>query len=147
MQVIDAHLHLDPRGPHAISHLLTIMDAPLVRKAMLILNTKVEYEALLKDKDCFLSNRDRFWVASGINVHDPDSFQRFETLCEMGVQPKVKIHPRLFRITKGEIDTVVAAVERFDVPIIVDSLYYGEEIAYHILTGRWSWHIAAAFNS
>lgn len=49
----------------------------------------------------------------------------------MGFEPKVKIHPRLFKIKNEDIEFVVEAMEPYNTQIIIDSLYYGSEIDYH----------------
>ena len=129
--MIDAHIHLKPSEEATVTSLLHQMDTNGVKKAMLILNVKDEYDAFMKDFQTYSSNKDRFWIASGINIHETDSYNRFRKLSEKGVNPKVKIHPHLFQIRKDEINEVVKAVEPFNTQIIVDSLYYGCEIEFH----------------
>lgn len=129
--MIDAHIHLNLKDKSPVSDLLFQMDCHEIGKAMLILNVKDEYEAFINDFSSYHSNRDRFWIAAGINIHDNGSVDRFAELCQMGLAPKVKIHPRLFRIKKEDIDSVVKAIEPYNTQIIVDSLYYGCEIEYH----------------
>lgn len=131
MVIIDAHIHLNPSDKAAVSSLLHQLDTHGIEKAMLILNVKEEYDAFVKDITTFKSNSNRFWITSGINIHDKSSYARFDELCQIGIAPKVKIHPHLFKIRKEEIDDVVNALEPYDTQIIVDSLYYGAEIEYH----------------
>ena len=131
MELIDAHIHLNPSEEAAVSSLLHQMDEQGMEKSMLILNVKDEYVAFIKDFQAYTTNKERFWVASGINIHDADSFERFHELSDKGVNPKVKIHPHLFQIRKEEIQDVIKAVEPFNTQIIVDSLFYGAELEYH----------------
>lgn len=131
MKLIDAHIHIKPSEEAAVSSLLHQMDEKGVEKAMLILNVKDEYDAFMKDFQTYSANKDRFWVASGINIHDEDSHKWFHELSDKGVNPKVKIHPHLFQIRKEEIPEVIQAVEPYETQIIVDSLFYGAELEYH----------------
>lgn len=131
MTINDAHIHLNPSEETAVSSLLHQMDTYSIEKALLILNVQEEYDAFIKDIASFKSSSNRFWIASGINIHDKCSFVRFEELRQMGIDPKVKIHPHLFKIRREDIEDVVKAIESYDTQIIVDSLYYGAEIEYH----------------
>lgn len=131
MKIIDAHIHLNPSDEDAVTSLLHQLDAHDVEKAMLILNVKEEYDAFIKDIASFKANSNRFWIAAGINIHDESSYARFDQLRQMGIAPKIKVHPHLFKITKEDIEDVVKAIKPYDTQIIVDSLYYGEEIEYH----------------
>lgn len=131
MKIIDAHIHLNPNDEASVSNLLHQLDAHGIEKAMLILNVKEEYDAFIKDIASFKANSDRFWIAAGLNIHDKSSFERFDGICQMGIAPKVKIHPHLFKIRKEEIEDVVKALDPYDTQIIVDSLFYGEELEYH----------------
>lgn len=131
MRIIDAHIHLNLKEDNPVSNLLSQMDKHDVEKAMLILNLKEEHDAFIKDFAAYKSNQNRFWIASGINIHDNESFNRYDELCQLGVLPKVKVHPRLFKIRKEDIETVVNALEPYNTQIIIDSLYYGSEIEYH----------------
>ena len=131
MNIVDAHIHLNLKDGSPVSSLLYQMDSHGIGKAMLILNLKEEYDAFINDVDSYKSNQDRFWIASGINIHDKSSFSRFDDLRQMGFEPKVKIHPRLFKIKKEDIDVTVNAIAQYDTQIIIDTLYYGHEIEYH----------------
>lgn len=131
MKIIDAHIHINSSDKAAVSSLLHQLDTHGIEKAMLILNVKEEYDAFIKDITSFKANSNRFWIAAGINIHDESSYARFDELCQMGIAPKVKIHPHLFKISKEDIEDVVMAIEPYDTQIIVDSLYYGAEIEYH----------------
>lgn len=131
MKIIDAHIHLNPAEVAPVSSLLSQLDAHDIEKAMLILNVKEEYAAFIKDISTFKNNSSRFWIASGINIHDERSYARFEELRQMGIDPKVKIHPHLFKIRKDEIGDVLKAIEPFNTQIIVDSLFYGAELEFH----------------
>ena len=131
MKIIDAHIHLNPSDEAAVTSLLHQLDAHDVEKAILILNVKEEYDAFIKDIASFKANSNRFWIAAGINIHDESSYARFDQLRQMGIAPKVKVHPHLFKIRKEDIEDVVKALEPYNTQIIVDSLYYGEEIEYH----------------
>lgn len=131
MSIVDAHIHLDLKDKTPVSSLLSQMDSHGIEKAMLILNVKEEYDAFMAEIAAFQTNKKRFWIASGINIHDDSSFERFNELCQMGFEPKVKIHPRLFKIKKEDIELVVEAIEPYNTQIIIDSLYYGPEIEYH----------------
>lgn len=131
MNIVDAHIHLNLKDGSPVSSLLYQMDSHGMGKAMLILNLKEEYDAFINDVDSYKSNQDRFWIASGINIHDKSSFSRFDDLRQMGFEPKVKIHPRLFKIKKEDIDVAVNAIAQYDTQIIIDTLYYGHEIEYH----------------
>lgn len=131
MKIIDAHIHLNLKEVKAVSSLLHEMDSNDIEKSMLILNLKEEHDAFIKDFASYKSNQNRFWIASGINIHDNESFSRYDELCQLGVSPKVKVHPRLFKLRKDDIETVVNALEPYNTQIIIDSLYYGSEIEYH----------------
>lgn len=131
MNIIDAHIHFNLKDDSPVSGLLQQMDKHGIGKAMLILNVKEEYDAFLNDVDSYKSNQDRFWIASGVNIHDKSSYSRFDDLRQMGFEPKVKIHPRLFKIKKEDIDVVVNTIAQYDTQIIIDTLYYGHEIEYH----------------
>lgn len=131
MNIIDAHIHLNLKDGTPVSGLLHQMDMHGIGKAMLILNVKEEYDAFINDINSYKSNQDRFWIASGINIHDKSSFSRFDELCQMGLKPKIKIHPRLFKIKKEDIGAVVDSIAQYDTQIIIDTLYYGHEIEYH----------------
>lgn len=131
MKIIDAHIHLNLKEVFPVSDLLKQMDRYGVGKVVLILNLKEEYDAFIGDVNTYKSNQDRFWIASGINIHDKNSFDRFDHLCQIGLAPKIKIHPRLFKIKKEDIDAVVDSIARYDSQIIIDTLYYGHEIEFH----------------
>lgn len=131
MELIDAHVHLNLKDDFPVSALLKQMDKHGIGKVMLILNLKEEYNAFISDVSTYKSNQGRFWIASGINIHDKNSFDCFDHLCQMGLAPKIKIHPRLFKIKKEDIDAVVDSVAQHDTQIIIDTLYYGHEIEYH----------------
>ena len=131
MSIIDAHIHLNPKAKAPISDLLFQMDSREIGKAMLILNVKEEYDAFLADISAFQSNKSRFWIAVGINIHDNDSFVRLSELSQMGLEPKLKIHPRLFKIKREDIEAVVNSIEPYNTQTIIDTLYYGSEIAFH----------------
>lgn len=131
MNSIDAHIHLNLKDASPVAGLLHQMDKHGIGKAMLILNVKEEYDAFINDINSYKSNQDRFWIACGINIHDNSSFGRFDNLCQRGMEPKIKIHPRLFKIKKEEIDRVVYSIAQYDTQIIIDTLYYGHEIEYH----------------
>ena len=131
MKIIDAHIHLKPTEGAAVTSLLHQLDAHGIEKAMLILNVKEEYDAFFKDIESFNANRNRFWIAAGLNIHDESSFKRFEELRQIGIEPKVKIHPHLFQIRKEEIGDVVKSLEPYNTEIIVDSLFYGAELEFH----------------
>lgn len=131
MKIIDAHIHLKPTEEAAVTSLLRQLDTHGIEKAMLILNVKEEYDAFIKDIDSFYANRDRLWIAAGLNIHDDYSFKRFEELRQKGIEPKVKIHPHLFQIKKEEIGDVVKLLEPYNTEIIIDSLFYGAELEYH----------------
>ena len=131
MMIVDAHLHLDPKATTPVADLLSQMDRHGIERAMLILNGKEEYDAFKNEICSYRSNKSRFWLAAGINVHDNSSISRFDELSQLGLEPKVKIHPRLFKILKEDIRQVVDSVEPYDTQIIVDTLYYGSEIEYH----------------
>lgn len=129
--MIDAHIHLNLKDGSPVSGLLHQMDKHGIGKAMLILNQKEDYDAFIGDVNTYKTNQDRFWIASGINIHDNSSFSRFDDLCQMGIEPKIKIHPRLFMIKKEDIELVVNSIAQYDTQIIIDTLYYGHEIEYH----------------
>ena len=131
MKFVDAHIHLNPKDKNTVTDLLFQMDRHGIERAMLILNVKEEYDAFMDDICSYRSNQSRFWLAAGINVHDNSSFDRFDALFQLGLEPKVKIHPRLFKIRKEDIRLVVDSIEPYDTQIIVDTLYYGSEIEYH----------------
>jgi len=131
MNIIDAHIHLNLKNVSPVSGLLHQMDKHGIGKAMLILNLKEEYDAFLNNVDSYKSNQDRFWIACGINIHDDCSYRRFDDLCQRGMEPKIKIHPRLFKIKKEDIERVVNSIAQYDTQIIIDTLYYGHEIEYH----------------
>lgn len=131
MKIIDAHVHLKPTEGAAVTSLLQQLDAHGIEKALLILNVKEEYDAFVKDIESFNANRNRFWIAAGLNIHEDSSFKRFEELRQRGIEPKVKIHPHLFQIRKEEIGDVVNSLEPYNTEIIVDSLFYGAELEYH----------------
>ena len=131
MELIDAHVHLNLKDDFPVSGLLKQMDKHGIGKVMLILNLKEEYNAFISDVSTYKSNQGRFWIASGINIHDKNSFDRFDHLCQMGLAPKIKIHPRLFKLRKEDLDVVVDSVAQYDTQIIIDTLYYGHEIEYH----------------
>ena len=130
--MIDAHIHLNLKDGSPVSGLLHQMDKHGIGKAMLILNQKEDYDAFIGDVNTYKTNQDRFWIASGINIHDNSSFSRFDDLCQMGIEPKIKIHPRLFMIKKEDIELVVNSIAQYDTQIIIDTLYYGHEIEYGI---------------
>lgn len=131
MNIIDAHIHLNLKEGSPVSGLLHQMDKHGIGKAMLILNIKEEYDAFINDINSYKSNQDRFWMACGINIHDESSFSRFDDLSQMGLEPKIKIHPKLFKIKKEDIDRVVDSIAQYDTQIIIDTLYSGHEIEYH----------------
>lgn len=131
MTTIDAHIHLNLKESSPVSGLLHQLDNHGIGKAILILNVKEEYDAFINDVNSYKSNQDRFWIASGINIHDKGSFSRFDELCQRGIEPKVKIHPRLFKIKKEDIDRVVDSIAQYDTQVVIDTMYYGHEIEYH----------------
>lgn len=131
MNIIDAHVHPNLKDDFPVSSLLHQMDKKGIVKAMLILNVKEEYDAFLRDVNSFKFNQDRFWIACGINIHDKFSFSRFDELCQRGLEPKVKIHPRIFKIKKEDVKTVVDSIAQYNTQIIIDTLYYGHEIEFH----------------
>ena len=131
MNIIDSHIHLNLKDDHPMTGLLQQMDKHRIGKAMLILNVKEEYDAFMKCINSYKSNQDRFWIACGINIHDNSSYGRFDDLCQRGIEPKLKIHPRLFKIKKDDINMMVNAIAQYNTQIIIDTLYYGHEIEFH----------------
>ena len=131
MKIIDAHIHLKPSDDAPVSELLHQMDTFDIEKAMLILNVQEEYDAFIKDIASYNENKDRFWVAVGLNIHDQPSVQHVEHYIKEGIASCIKIHPHLFSLTKDEIPSVLEVLSLYDTPVIVDALYYGQEIEYH----------------
>lgn len=131
MKIIDAHIHLKPSDEAPVSNLLHQMDANGIEKAMLILNVKEEYDAFQKDIASYNAYRDRFWIAMGLNIHDSHSIRQTDSFINKGIGSCIKIHPHLFSLTKQEIPEVIEAISPYNTPVIVDALYYGQEIEYH----------------
>ena len=131
--IIDAHLHLDLKETSPLSSLLYKMDDTGVDKGVVILNMPEERAAFIKEYCLFEQNRERFWVLSGLNVHDAQSVTDFEKLVSLGCKPGIKIHPRLYELSLNDIPWYIDICEHFKgVPIMIDSLFYGEMIEHHI---------------
>ena len=131
MKIIDAHIHLNPSDASPVSSLLHQMDSNSIEKAMLILNVQEEYEAFNKDVASYSLNKDRFWVATGLNIHEQSSIRQTERFIKDGVASCIKIHPHLFCLSKDDIPAVIEAISNYETPVIIDALYYGQEIEYH----------------
>lgn len=131
MKIIDAHIHLKPSEETPVAGLLHQMDTYGVEKAMLILNVQEEYEAFNRDIVSYKTNKERFWVAAGLNIHDMVSQKQVDWLVNEGIASSIKIHPHLFSLTKKDIPAVIDILSHYDTSVIVDSLYYGQEIEYH----------------
>ena len=131
MKIIDAHIHLNPSDDAAVSCLLHRMDSNNIEKAMLILNIQEEYDAFNKDIASYSANKNRFWVAAGLNIHKQSSIELTERFIKEGIASCIKIHPHLFCLTKDDIPTVIEALSNYETPVIIDALYYGQEIEYH----------------
>ena len=133
LHIIDAHLHLDLKEQVPLSSLLAKMDEEDIEKCVLILNMPAESKAFLKEFQLYNQNKDRFIVLSGINVHDESSVNEFEQLIDLGCTPGIKIHPRLFELTMDDIPWYIDFGEKYlRLPIMIDSLFYGEMIEHHI---------------
>jgi len=131
--IIDAHLHLDLKAPAPLESLLNKLDEEDIAKCVLILNIQEEREAFFKELELYKQNKDRFIILSGIDTHDETSVLDFEKLINEDCNPGIKIHPRLFKLTLEDIPWYIAFCEQYpSVPIMIDTLYYGEMIEHHI---------------
>ncbi len=131
--IIDAHLHLDLKEQNPLTSLLAKMDEEDIEKCVLILNMPAERKTFLKDIQVYNQNKGRFIILSGINVHDESSINEFEQLMNLDCTPGIKIHPRLFELTLDDIPWYIDFCEKYPgLPIMIDSLFYGEMIEHHI---------------
>lgn len=131
MKVIDAHIHLNLKTDSPLENLIGQMDANQVERVMLILNNASERKAFQDEINLYRNNKDRFWIASGLNIHEEESVKGIEVLLGQGINTCIKVHPHMFGLTKEEIPQVIDALAAYTTPVIVDSLYYGKEIEYH----------------
>lgn len=131
MKIIDAHVHLKPTDATPVSNLLHQMDFNNIEKAMLILNVPEEYDAFNKDIASYYANKDRFWVAAGLNIHERTSINLADHFIKEGIATSIKIHPHLFCLTKDDLPMVIETLSNYETPVIIDALYYGKEIEYH----------------
>lgn len=131
MKVVDAHIHINTKVEKPLEELISRLDDSQVEKCMLILNTPEERCAFENEINVYKDNVDRFWIACGLDIHNKSSYEDFERYCALGLSPMIKIHPSMFSISKEEIPAVVESVIKYECPIIVDSLYYGERIEFH----------------
>lgn len=134
MRIIDAHSHINIRSEEPLKDLLSEMDANDVERSLVILNLPEERKYFMNEFNLYLSNRDRLALSYGLDFHNPESKKDIDNIIDKtGNKIVIKIHPKLFRIKHHEIEKVVESVREYDdFPIIVDSLYYGEDIEHHI---------------
>ncbi len=133
MHIIDAHLHLDLKERDPLCSLLAKMDEESIDKGVLILNMPDERRAFLDNFRLYSHNKERFVILAGINSHDESSVKEFIQLIDLGCSPGIKIHPRLFNLTLDDISWYIDFCEQFPkMPIMIDSLFYGEMIEHHI---------------
>lgn len=130
-RIIDAHIHLNLKAELPLQNLIQQLDENQIEKAMLILNNADEHKAFAKESALYKANQDRFWIASGLNIHDELSVRKTNELFEKGLQPCIKIHPHMFYLSKEDLPNVIEALSSYTTPIIVDSLYYDKEIEFH----------------
>lgn len=134
MRIIDAHSHLNLKSEAPLNDFLAEMDSCNVERSLLILNIAEEREAFIKEYETYLSNNDRFALSCGLDINNSESKNDLDKILDKtGKQVVIKIHPKLFRIEYRDIQKVVESVSEYNnLPIMVDSLYYGEDIEHHI---------------
>ena len=134
-EIIDAHLHLDLKETLPLQALLQKMDEGNIEKSVIILNLPEERDAFFKEIEVYNQNKVRFFILSGINAHDKSSLNDYEKLINHGCNPGIKIHPRLFDLSLQHLPWYIDFCEKYPrMPIMIDTLYYGEQIERHIGT-------------
>lgn len=134
MRIIDAHSHINPKADNPLQDLLFEMDENNVEKSVLILNLPEEREIFQNEYDLYLANKDRFALSYGLDFNNKKSKIELNAIIEKtDGKVAIKIHPKLFRFERKDIPAIIESVREYEgLPIIVDSLYYGEDIEHHI---------------
>lgn len=131
--IIDAHLHLDLKVSSPLELLLHKLDEEGIEKCVLILNMPEERSAFFNELDLYKQNKARFIILSGINFHDETSVLDYKRLINEDCNPGIKIHPRLFQLSLEDVPWYISFCEQYpSLPIMIDSLYYGEMIEHHV---------------
>lgn len=134
MRIIDAHSHINPKADNPLQDLLFEMDENNVEKSVLILNLPEEREIFQNEYNLYLANKDRFALSYGLDFNNKKSKIELNTIIEKtDGKVAIKIHPKLFRFERKDIPAIIESVREYKgLPIIVDALYYGEDIEHHI---------------
>lgn len=134
MKIIDAHSHINLKTENPLQDLLIEMDENNVERSLLILNMPEERSAFLKEYELYRENRERIALSYGFDIHNSVSKVDLDKILELdGGKITIKIHPKLFGIVREEIPQVIEAVREYvGLPIMVDALYYAEDIEHHI---------------
>ena len=131
--IIDAHLHLNIKDSTPLQSLLQEMKKERIEKGVLILNIPEERDAFFQDFSFYEQNKERLFILIGINVHDDSSCKDFEKLSNLGCKVGIKIHPHLFKLDLSDIQWYIDYLKHApNVPVMIDTLYYGAEIEHHI---------------
>lgn len=134
MRIIDAHSHLNLKAENPLCDLLSEMDLNHVERALLILNLPEERNAFKHEFELYLANKERIAISYGLDLHKIESkIELDEALNKIGDKIVIKIHPKLFNIVREEVPLVIESLREYKgIPVMVDSLYYGEDIENHI---------------
>ena len=120
-RIIDAHVHFDMKCDNPVKNIEQYLS--FVDKAVLIINTIDEYNEYKKLLESGYELND-ICVIIGLNKND--MFIEKENNTQIH---GIKIHPRLFGMTKEDIDWYVEKAEAIDPKIIVvDDFYYGSDV-------------------
>lgn len=135
MNIIDAHVHLNPKNTRSFNDLIYQMDERNVNKGVLIINTREELDMFLENKKTFLEYKERFRLVCGVNIHETLPFQMFDELKLWDDSLDIKLHPLLYNYKKEDfykIENVL--VERLNDfrNIVIDTLYNDEHFENHI---------------
>lgn len=127
MKVIDAHCHL-PKNK-SVEELIHLMDKSRVEKALLILNTKEDQDALWDQIDLLLRYKARLGIAVGYDIRIPDIDEYYQRLRDLGIPCMLKLHSRIMRYTLEDIPDILSRMENISFStVMVDGFDHGHHL-------------------
>lgn len=133
-EIVDVHIHVNAAlKERALPQLIEDLEEDGVAAGVLIVNTKEQMDIVRSQERILLENRNRLKIVSGINIHNKNPYAIYEYFYSKGLYPGIKIHPKLFDYKVKDFSRIEESIARVDCDIIVvDTLYFGEQIDNHI---------------
>lgn len=125
----DAHVHFNMEKENPVKDIINYLCVNRLHQMVLIINTVDEFKVFQKYCNEFENYLEQIEFVFGIDRYNQFWEEGFEYCKENDKNFHVKIHPRLYRILKDEIDWYVECVTSLEpVSIIVDDFLYGDSV-------------------